>query len=55
MFPRSAAACNGPHMCRSAATLHKPFAVHGRFVSDVRQKALTFALRRLFPGQELLI
>jgi len=34
--------------------LLKPFAAHGRFVRDVRQKALTFALHRLFQGQELL-
>jgi len=54
-FPRSAATCNGPPMCRTAARLLKPFAAHGRFVRDVTQKALTFALRRLFQGQELLI
>lgn len=34
--------------------LLKPLAAHGRFVRDVRQKALTFALHRLFQGQELL-
>jgi hypothetical protein len=54
-FPRSAAACDGPPMCGTAARLLEPVAGHWWFVRDVRQQALTFALRRLFQGQELLI
>jgi hypothetical protein len=55
MFPGLATVCNGRPMCRTAARLLKPFAAHGRFLSDVRQQALTFTLHRLFQGQELLI